>query len=176
MNVDVIQTITTEMQVSLKRAFAIVASWPLAFAVSQLLPVHGSRDVQRSESAVADAAPDVEMVANAARMIDNVECVNRTTMITSGVWAYLDPKTHDSWGNPIQATAAGAYSLGVDGVSASKGNDRDDINSWDTHHRNFYSRLASRQQLIRTFWLTPLILGGMLVVLNFRRVTTSLPG
>lgn len=32
------------------------------------------------------------------------------------------------------------YTLGEDGTSASKGNDPDDINSWDDHHDSYYMR------------------------------------
>jgi len=54
-----------------------------------------------------------------------------------------------------------AYSLGEDGKSESKGNDADDINTWDEHHIDHYwTPIRNRrlqELLLRTAWATPII-------------------
>jgi len=63
----------------------------------------------------------------------------------------------DPWGNTYQhemledpqnkSVQFRVYSMGEDGRSASRGNDPDDINSWDEHHREFYNRAHIREAI-----------------------------
>jgi hypothetical protein len=73
-------------------------------------------------------------------------------------FSYFDSRL-DPWGHPYRCVSpkaspdgqsthdVGVYSMGQDGVSESNGNDPDDINSWDDHHRRFYlDQIATRKR------------------------------
>ena len=63
----------------------------------------------------------------------------------------------DSWHNPYRIVSEqrngtrwlGVYSTGRDGVSESKGNDPDDINSWGQDGFNYYPKVIARDRRIR---------------------------
>lgn len=64
----------------------------------------------------------------------------------------------DSWGNPYRIVSAtrdgarwfGLYSVGIDGNSATSGNDPDDINSWSKNGFDYYRKVIARKRRIRT--------------------------
>ena len=60
----------------------------------------------------------------------------------------------DSWGNPYRVASeerdggrwVGVFSTGIDGESATRGNDDDDINSWNQDSLKFYNNWSNRRQ------------------------------
>lgn len=73
----------------------------------------------------------------------------------------------DAWGNPFMFVAEdrseglwiGIYSKGMDGLSASKGNDPDDQNSWGQDGSDYYW-----PKIARASWLTMLLEGCILAL------------
>lgn len=112
------------------------------------------------------AENDILIISDALAM----KSLNAGLPTPSDISADLDRSISrpDPWGNPYQyaedTNAASRYrnfrihSMGKDGQSSSGGNDPDDINSWDSHHREFYDRIPLWRVLI-VFILIQLFIG-----------------
>ena len=142
----------------------LAASWAIAYALSPWLTTQQIR-VTYHHSATANRLREVKLLAiwlNDANKLTHANLVNSPELTSL-----------DSWGRPIQYVMdeSGklimedwtllAYSLGEDGKSESNGNDADDINTWDEHHRDHYwtpiRNQHLRKLLWRTVWATPII-------------------
>jgi len=120
---------------------SVVLSWAsMAWVESGVSSPHYNHDLVRSE--LMTIKQDLALRALASK---------------SGTIPPGCPSNKDPWGNSYPWTPSKShdmaisdfqvYSPGEDGTSASQGNDPDDINSWDNHHHDFYTRGAERHRL-----------------------------
>ena len=162
------------MQFSVIHLLLLLASWPVAFALAPHLKFQRVR-VHSGVASTKNRINSVKYIANELYRdgkLTHANLVNRP--------GHPNPwSPTDSWGNPLQfvydesgelAVDGGAilaYSFGQDGKSKSKGNDPDDINSWDDHdipfYRNQIQNFKRRKRLWCTLWVTPLVFGGLLI-------------
>jgi len=158
----------------------LAVSWPIAYALSPWLTNQTIR-VTHHHSATATRLRNVKLVAISLK---NANKLTHSNLVNSPELTLID-----SWGRPIQyvMNESGelimedwtllAYSLGEDAKSESNGNDADDINTWDEHHRDHYwtpiRNQHMRKLLGRTVWATPIIFGFLLLVdLTARKALT----
>ena len=161
----------------------LIASWPIAFALSPFLTFQTVR-VTYNDDATASGVRNASIAARnyvhySARETKS-KSVTLTELIDSGIW--FEPMAlSDSWGRQLKAVTDDNgyiksmkhspmfYSTGLDGKSATAGNDPDDINSWDDHQRPFYnarlSRFALRTAVWRTVLATPVVFGILWCIL-----------
>ena len=169
------------MKFSIVHLLLLLASWPIAYALSPHLTLVTVREYY----CFVATEKVVDGVRYVAEQLDDQNMLTHSTLVNSPhlaqPWSQID-----SWGNPLQygrgesdgmISANGialVYSLGFDGKSESHGNDPDDINSWDKHHRLFYGQqLRNRHTQIllwRTVWATPVI---FLVLLAGKRLLSG---
>lgn len=118
---------------------------------------------------------DVERMAEDADGEIDPETVNlwlAKSLPASHPWAkqlWYEPREQDPWGRPYRCVRRDGklaiYSLGRDGVSATEGDDPDDLNSWDHRGVSWYRsevQTADRMQFV--FWAalaTPLVLAAL---------------
>jgi len=163
------------MRFSIVHLLLLLASWPIAYTLSPNLTLVTVREYY-SFFATEKVVDGVRYVAE---QLDDQNMLTRSNLVNSPhlaqPWSQID-----SWGNPIQYGRgesdeiigangiALVYSLGYDGKSESHGDDPDDINSWDKHHRLFYGRqLRDRDRRVllwRTVWATPVVFVMLLLV------------
>ena len=147
------------MRFSLKSFLLLTATWPVAFAFSNCLPTSLMREVSCTECAVTYAVPAVESIdRTVTHFTPTASLVNRQklkALLLSGVES-------DSWGRTLVTVdsrksggSLGVYSVGLDGISKSCGNDPDDVNSWDRHHTRYYAKKCLRNRIPCSIWLTP---------------------
>ena len=175
MNPDVIR-LNKSLQFSVKHLLVLIASWAIAYVLSPFLTLQNVR-VTHHYSATGSSVRNAWLVAE---MYDG-RSLTLTNLINSGIWS--EPAAwRDSWGRHLKVVIdadgqimlhrnrAMFYSAGHDGISATAGNDPDDINSWDDHHYPFYKAQINgfnrRKYLWRTVWATPVVFGILWCILT----------
>ena len=170
------------MNFSTTHLFLLVASWPIAFALSPFLSLEALGIVTiRVTYHFTSTKNTVTSAVRAGDPLFGAPPETKADLLPlwTGPWAWKD-----SWQRPLGIVTdengnlrrdAGqilVYSMGSDGLSESNGNDPDDINSWDNHHHEFYRNQLDKRELNarlwRTVWLTPLVFAAILGVLGFK--------
>ena len=180
MNPDVIR-LEKSLQFSVKHLLVLIASWPIAYAVSPFLTVQVVRVTYHDDATRSLVRNACITAQNYASWKNDDKFPTLTTLIDSGIWS--EPMAwRDSWGRQMKVVTDETgqiksmkgqpmfYSTGHDGTSATDGNDPDDINSWDDHHYRFYNARINgferRKYLWRTVWATPVVFGILWCILT----------
>lgn len=117
-------------------------------------------------------------------MMDDLTYVVRDRLIPYTPDFYRRDGYRDCWKNPYMIVLENEgvhprvkiYSTGADGITASRGNDPDDFNSWGQFGWDYYSKRDSRQQLCSAGWLAGFVsLFTVPIALLWARSKLALP-
>ena len=153
---------------SIANLLLLVASWPVAYFLSPQLKLQQTRTTYGS-TVTSNTLSTVRQIGHMLHKDGELTHANLVnSLYLANPWSQID-----SWGNPLQYVRDESghlvvedgtvlpYSCGQDGKSESEGNDPDDINCWNVHHRPFYRRqmqnYRQRKRIWRTVWVTPLV-------------------
>ena len=170
------------MKFSLAHLLLLFLAWALAYNIAPYATLESALISYRHDNTAADIRGIRLWAAschdtNPNRTIDEYDLTR--------LWADMG-RDCDSWGNRFQIverkesgvfgmqSPLHVFSFGVDGKSDSKGNDPDDINSWNYDRNTYYGRQITnefkRKFAWRTLWLTPIIFFPLyLIVQNFTK-------
>ena len=154
------------MRLSLSQLFILLASWPIAYV---LVPYLAGNSGVRTLHHHHVTSLQLRSAVSAAEPLLRQRPTTKADLLPN--WS--EPSAWiDSWERPLQILEDEngelrrdggkllVFSTGFDGNSDTDGNDPDDINSWDNHHRNFYnSQIAAAEQrtrLRRRIWASVL--------------------
>ena len=157
-----------KMRFSIKHLLLFVLVWAITLALVPYLPWAGMLVSYYHTSAINE----VRSLHIVIMSTGNELPISLDTLRESPMWPTIN-RSADAWGRPIQIIESDlksnnghdcgvhVFSFGSDGVSATLGNDPDDINTWDDHHYAYYnSQIRNEEMLARlgqSIWLAPLL-------------------
>ena len=156
------------MRFSIKHLLLFISVWAITLALIPYAPWVGMRVSYYHTSAINDVREIHLLVMSTSDELP----ISFDMLRKSDMWPTVNQST-DAWGHSIQIIESErkskegydcgvhVFSLGADGVSATLGNDPDDINTWDDHHYAFYhSQIRNEEMMARlrqSIWLAPLL-------------------
>ena len=165
------------MRFSLRHLFLLFLAWAVSSLVSRSLDFRVEKTYWSFDAAYAEICEIRSFVISERNSHPEMSILELQQDLESGLHGFCDP-----WGNPYQiveidgldsidtASNVHLYSLSLDGQSTSRGNDDDDINSWDYDRRDYYGRFDDvrdhQKQIIATLILAPQVLIVLVLIDN----------
>ena len=156
------------MQFSIKHLLLFISVWAITFALVPYAPWAQMRVTYYHTLAIDDIRSlHLDIMSTSEELPISLDVLRE-----SDRWPTIT-KSADAWGRQIQIIESErkskdgydcgvhVFSFGSDGVSATFGNDPDDINTWDDHHHAFYNNQIRNEEMMarlrQSIWLAPLL-------------------
>ena len=166
------------MRFGLRHLLYMFLAWAISFVIAENVDFQSERVTWSFDAVYADICQTRPFLVDELASNPSLSVIELQEEMESGFHGFSDV-----WGNPFRIVEHGGqgeasiqlYSCGIDGVSASGGNDLDDINSWNFDRQNYYGKfdvIRRRQKTVRANLILAPIMFIILIVLDraFRRM------